>query len=230
MVEVLKRVGNTTLFRTQLVLPIMFHILEQQRDSLRKKKKGGERSFKFHADWNLWFLNILMWLFLTILTYFHSFSHFLCPLCQSFPSSRWFWWVFLLIPAFPSLPIQVQSMGLVQSLRFWGGHCGSGLAWIMLDPTYGWENRGKESLKAPVHSLNYQVVLLSQKLTLGSKFQVARRLLRLSRWDLWKIMGTVPHGLGSLLPPNVTKSLSRRVHLPPALCPLWGRVAITAQK
>lgn len=42
-----------------------------------------------------------------------------------------------------------------------------------LGPMCGWESRGKEHLKAPVDCLNYQIVLLSQKLILGFKFQVA---------------------------------------------------------
>lgn len=35
----------------------MFHVLEQQR-FLKQENIGGKRSFKFHTDWNFWFLNI----------------------------------------------------------------------------------------------------------------------------------------------------------------------------
>jgi len=45
------------------------------------------------------------------------------------------------------------------------------------------------------------------------------------------MMGMAPCGLGSsLLPPNVTNILSGKADLPPALCPLWGRVKLTARK
>lgn len=62
-------------------------------------------------------------------------------------------------------------MVLLPSLCSWGrslGAVGSGLAGeplrAVLGPTDGWESGGKESLQAPVDSLNYQLVLVSQKL------------------------------------------------------------------
>lgn len=88
-------------------------------------KKRGQRSFKFHTDWNFCFLNIFWCDFSSPSQHIFVASPVFDVLCVSL---FWVSFVFFLIPV---LPLWVQSAVLLQSMCFWGrstAAVGSGLA------------------------------------------------------------------------------------------------------